>query len=121
MQEKYKQSQIISNKIKELREALSWNQSDLAARAGITRAALSQIEKGERVPSLIVARKLSNVLGITLEELMGGKVEETIEDDNLKLFWRKFKDINGLSSEDQKKIEEFIKFVKISSGSKEGK
>lgn len=58
MTDKNTQAQIISSKIKSLRAKLDWNQSRLATEAGISGAALSKIEQGDkRVPTIVVLRK----------------------------------------------------------------
>ena len=43
----------------------------LAGRSGISRAALSKIERGERNPTLTVAARVADALGTPLSELLG--------------------------------------------------
>ncbi|EQD85358.1 XRE family transcriptional regulator [Saccharopolyspora erythraea D] len=43
----------------------------LAARSGVSRAALSKIERGEREPSLTVAVRIADSIGVLLPELLG--------------------------------------------------
>lgn len=62
---------VMSRVIKELRESAGWNQAELARRAGVTPAAISQIEGENRYPSLIVARKLADAFGIGVDQLIG--------------------------------------------------
>lgn len=93
----------------------------MARRVGITRAALSLIEKGERIPSLVVAQKISYTLGITVEELMTEHSEKKMDDITFKIFWHKYRHINDLALEDQRKIEEFIILFKEASSLKESK
>jgi transcriptional regulator with XRE-family HTH domain len=47
-----KQSAYISKKIRILRKSVNWSQSELARQINISSAAISQIEKGNRLPSL---------------------------------------------------------------------
>ena len=49
---------------------------ELAERSGVSRAMLSKIERGEKNPTLIVAAKLAEGLGVSLSRLLG--VEEYI-------------------------------------------
>src|SRR5215210_2852104 len=49
----------------------------LAARSGVSRAMLSKVERGEKNPTLVVAAKLAEGLGVPLSRLLG--VEERRE------------------------------------------
>ena len=51
------------------RARLGLTQAELAERAGITRKSINAIEAGSMVPSTILALKLAQVLGVTVEEL----------------------------------------------------
>jgi putative transcriptional regulator len=56
-------------KLIKCRKDKGWTQGELAKRTGISRAYLSNIEAGKHTPSLEVARNLSALLGISMEEL----------------------------------------------------
>jgi molybdate-binding protein/DNA-binding XRE family transcriptional regulator len=59
------------NRVREFRARRGWSQAELAARAGISRAAVSAIE-GERLsPSVNAALALAAALGCTVEDLFG--------------------------------------------------
>ena len=49
----------------------------LAGRSGVSRAMISKVERGEKTPTLVVAAKVAEGLGVNLPELMG--VEERRE------------------------------------------
>jgi putative transcriptional regulator len=51
------------------RAARDLTQAELAERAGITRKSINAIEMGHMVPSTILALKLAQALGVTVEEL----------------------------------------------------
>jgi putative transcriptional regulator len=51
------------------RARLDLTQLELAERAGVTRKSINAIETGHMVPSTILALKLANVLGVTVEAL----------------------------------------------------
>ncbi len=120
MTNKSEQAKSISHKIKELRDTLDWNQADLARQAGVTPAAISQIEKGERIPSLVVARKIASALSVSLEVLIGERGPSSGEEQRIRAFYRKFGEIDQLPGEDQKKIEEFMELVKDARTSRNG-
>lgn len=56
-------------KLVETRKRLGLTQEELAKKAKISRAYLSNIEKGKYNPSLPVAQKLSIILNSSIEEL----------------------------------------------------
>ena len=59
-------------RIKYLRSLKKWSQEDLALEANINKNYLSDLERGERNPTVKILEKLSKSLGITLEELFKG-------------------------------------------------
>lgn len=60
---------IASNRLRELRVRVGWVQSELARRAGLSRAAVSAIETGRVVPSVVAALGLAGALGTTVEAI----------------------------------------------------
>lgn len=66
---------MLSVQIKKLREAAGFSQDSIASRLGISRPTYIQVEKGERDLSLIEAIQMSEILNISIEELIGGKKE----------------------------------------------
>jgi transcriptional regulator with XRE-family HTH domain len=91
---------VISRKIIELRKAIGWSQTELARQSGVTNAAISQIEKGDRTPTLRVAFKISKALHITLGELTGEYPEEHRRETE-KEFYIKFEVIDQLCEIDK--------------------
>jgi putative transcriptional regulator len=57
----------VTNRIGELRAATGLTQADLGARIGVTRQTVNAIEGGKYSPSLEVAFKIAEVLGVSLE------------------------------------------------------
>jgi transcriptional regulator with XRE-family HTH domain len=55
--------------VKVHREALHWTQEELAARAGIHRTYLSDVERGGRNIALVNIERLAQALGLRLAEL----------------------------------------------------
>lgn len=103
MTSKADQAKTISNNIRALRTNLGWNQAKLAAEAGISAAALSKIEKGEdRIPTIVVLRKLASALKVPLHEITGEEPEESSEvEERNKEFYRRWDLLDELSKEDQ--------------------
>lgn len=103
MTNKTEQAKLISSNIKYLREGLGWNQAKLALEAGISAAALSKIEKGEdRIPTIVVLRKLASALKVQLHEITGEEPEENSEvDERNKEFYRRWDILDKLSKDDQ--------------------
>jgi transcriptional regulator with XRE-family HTH domain len=60
----------VGDKIKRLRDARALTQEELAARAGITVAALSRIERNSAEPRPTTRRKLAEALGVNPAELV---------------------------------------------------
>ena len=82
----------------------------MSKKAGITQSALSQIENGNRMPSLIVLKQISNVLGQTVEALLG-ESESIGDDKEYKNFYKKYEILTGLSDTDQTAIIQMAKHL----------
>jgi transcriptional regulator with XRE-family HTH domain len=52
------------------RDARGWSLSDLAARSGVSRAAISKVERAEASPTAALLGRLSGAFGLTLSELL---------------------------------------------------
>jgi len=57
----------IGARVKELREAKGWTQTQLAGQAGLTLDGLSRIERANRMPSWETVVALAEALGVTCE------------------------------------------------------
>ena len=57
--------------LRAIRKAQSMTQKELAERARVNRINISQYESGIRNPNLTTVQKLADVLGCTIEELLG--------------------------------------------------
>lgn len=55
------------NRLKELREARSMTQEELAALARVSRQTIISLEKGKYNPSIILAYRLARVFGQSIE------------------------------------------------------
>jgi putative transcriptional regulator len=59
----------LQNSLKVYRASLDLTQAELAERAGVTRRSVNAIEAGRMVPSVAVALRISQVLGVPVESL----------------------------------------------------
>ena len=100
-------TQYISNKIKELRSECNWSQSKLARAAGVTPSAISMIESGQRVPSLLVIRKISDALKVSVSELTGESPQNE-STQHAQAFFRQFGSLEHLNESDKEMILELI-------------
>jgi transcriptional regulator with XRE-family HTH domain len=64
-------------RMKDLRRERGLTLEELAEHSGVSRAMISKVERGEKNPTLVVAAKVAEGLGVTLSELLG--VEERRE------------------------------------------
>ncbi|MEH6503330.1 MAG: helix-turn-helix transcriptional regulator [Cycloclasticus sp.] len=113
MSEKKASAELIASKIKELRGSVGWSQSELARQAGVTSAAISQLEKGDRIPSLVVSRKLASALNVSVNELTGDKVPSSTDlNSKAQVFFREFGDITNLNDQDKEMIKGIVDRMK---------
>ena len=54
-----------------LRKEKGWSQGDLAKQSGVSREMIGKYERGENIPSIDVAAKMAEALGVTLDYLAG--------------------------------------------------
>jgi putative transcriptional regulator len=59
----------LGNRLRELREAKSLTQAQLADLIGVSRKTVNTVENGVFVPSTVVALKLAGALGCAVEEV----------------------------------------------------
>ncbi|MGG2067151.1 MULTISPECIES: helix-turn-helix transcriptional regulator [unclassified Bacillus (in: firmicutes)] len=66
----------ICNRVKELRARFNFTQSVLAEKVGVTRQTIAAIEKGDYVPSLLLALMICDVFSLQMEEVFVLQKEE---------------------------------------------
>lgn len=98
---------IVGDRIKQSREALQMTQSDLASKSGLTPAAISQFETGDRDPALDSLNKLADALEVSVDFLIGRT--EDLKDVKIEALFRNMK---NLKPEDQKFFQEMYNFLK---------
>jgi ribosome-binding protein aMBF1 (putative translation factor) len=58
--------------VRRARQSHGWTQAELAERAGLSSNYVARLERGELGPSLFVANRLCDTLGIDVSELLQG-------------------------------------------------
>ena len=59
-------------RIRKLRRARNWRQSDIAEQSGVNEVHISDLERGAREPGLRTLSKIASALETTLSELLKG-------------------------------------------------
>jgi len=113
--------EVLRKRITETRKSHGMNQAELAEKAGVTPAAISQIEKGTRVPTIPVLHRIANVLEVSLDYLTGktdtSELQDLLQHDDLVAFFRGFE---SLGSEDKEIIRKHIEFLKSQNEGRKG-
>lgn len=60
---------MMKNKVKELRARFSYSQEKLGETVGVTRQTVAAIEKGDYVPSLLLALKICKAFSMQMEDV----------------------------------------------------
>jgi XRE family transcriptional regulator, master regulator for biofilm formation len=107
---------LIGEKIKQLRKEKKLSISELAERAGVAKSYLSSIERNlQSNPSIQFIEKISEVLGVTVNELLNIEVNQSMDDDALDNEWldivREAMD-SGVTKEQFREYLEFSKWRK---------
>ena len=72
---------MIKTRIREYRAKYNMKQEELAARVGVRRETIGNLEKGRYNPSLVLAWKIAQVFGVPIEELFFIQEEDTPDAD----------------------------------------
>ena len=95
----------IGNRITELRKAKGWSQGDLANEVNASREAIGKYERNEAIPSVENAKKIAQVLGVSLDYLVS-------KDDSLEVvdvdMLNRMREIQRLSEDDKSTIIKII-------------
>jgi transcriptional regulator with XRE-family HTH domain len=104
---------LIRKRILEERKKQGLNQLQVAKKAKITPAALSQIEKGTRTPSSPVLYRIAKALGVSMDYLAGStnnsELYDLLQSKQVKMFYKGFQ---SLDANDKELILKNIEFLK---------
>ncbi|UOB64940.1 helix-turn-helix domain-containing protein [Bacillus thuringiensis] len=84
---------ILSERLKEEREKRNWSQNDLAEKLHVSRQSVLKWEAGKNYLSIEIIIHLSDLFGITIDELLRGDEELTqkVIEDSKQLAYPKWK------------------------------
>jgi transcriptional regulator with XRE-family HTH domain len=66
-----KEAMAFGRRVREYRSSRGLSLEDLATRAGVSRAMVSKVERGEKSPTIPIASKIARGLGLSLSLLVG--------------------------------------------------
>ena len=66
----------LNNRLKEYRARLGVNQQEMGELVGVSRQTISQIERGDYSPSVVLALKIAKVCRVTVEEIFTYEEEQ---------------------------------------------
>lgn len=107
---------IITTRLRELRDKLGVNQDVVAEACEISRVALTRYENGQRVPRAQIASRLADYYGVTIDYLMGrdeaapspAKTEEAPADERAEAK----RILEGLTDEEYNAALQYLKFLR---------
>lgn len=103
----------LAERITERMAAMGLNQTQMAARAGMTQAALSQILAKQRRPGGEVLVKLADTLSVSIDYLVGRTPEPLIQDAiRHKRVQALLSDYVQLSAKDQERVLDLVQALK---------
>lgn len=88
-------------KITQLKKAKNLSQIALAEATGISRDAISKYERGDAIPSVDYAKRIADVLGVSLDYLAGEEDKEEVLDNEAV---KRIKEIQKLPLSEKEKI-----------------
>lgn len=109
---------MVGKRLKELREERGLSLSELAARSGVAKSYLSNIERDKMTnPSLEILTKISAVLDITPQNLIS--LDKDIEEDKVQADLERLALKEGINQAQLKEYKDLIEFIKWRSSKKE--
>lgn len=96
---------MLTDKLKELRLAFNFKQSDLANKLSISTSRYGQYERGERTPDYKMLIKIADIYNVSLDYLLDRQFEKSEEDVLLA------KKIRNADDETKSHIEQFLNFL----------
>lgn len=72
---------VVKNRLKELRARDSLNQTELARLAQVSRQTISLIERGEYLPSILIALKIARIFNEPVGQVFRLEEEKTNDKD----------------------------------------
>lgn len=87
-------ARMFGRRLQTLRREQGWSQPDLAQKIGTSGAVVGRYERGEITPSIEVARKLAEALGVTVDYLVSEhQLPEGLKDPAMLARWRALEEL----------------------------
>lgn len=90
-----------------VRKQLKWSQDDLAKKVGTSAPIIGRYERNEIKPSIEIAKKIADELGVTVDYLLGGSDKMVLD----KKLMKRIEDIEALPEKEKEKIFDYIDLV----------
>ena len=101
--------------ITDLRKEKSWSQADLAGKTGISQVMVGKYERGDASPSIEVAKRIADALGVSLDYLVGEGINSKFDKNTL----RRIEEIELLDDDKKRTLFDVIDtFIRESKGRK---
>jgi len=109
---------MFSYRLKQLREDLGITQDELAKMLNLTQSTIAYYESGRKMPTLENAIIITKIFDTSLDYLVGisnCQTSENIKENQIFYYANKslLDDINKLSSDSLKELENFIRYLKF--------
>jgi transcriptional regulator with XRE-family HTH domain len=89
------------------RKQLKWSQDELAKKVGTSAPIVGRYERDEIKPSIEVAKKIADELGVTVDYLLGGTDKMVLD----KKMVKRMEEIEALPDKEKEKIFDYIELV----------
>ncbi|NMA85101.1 MAG: helix-turn-helix transcriptional regulator [Epulopiscium sp.] len=106
----------IGDKIRQLREEIDLERTELAKKIGVTYHALAKYETNERQPDYEILKVIADFFNVSTDYLLGRTNVRTPVYDNPSTLTKKENNsynIDDLSPESKKELEKYIKLLKL--------
>lgn len=101
--------------IADLRKAKSWYQADLANKTAISQVMVGKYERGDAIPSIEVAKRIADALGVSLDYLIGEGTNSKFD----KMTLKRIEEIEQLEDDKKKTLFDVIDtFIREAKGRK---
>jgi transcriptional regulator with XRE-family HTH domain len=95
-------TRTFGNRLHDLRRQRGWSQTELAAKVDTSGPIIGRYERGDMTPSIDMARKIADTLGVTLDYLTGGGgTPDALQDKSMV---RRLADLTSIPGGDRDKI-----------------
>lgn len=108
------------NILKKIRQENGLTQEELAKKVNTARSNIANYENDKNMPSVDILEKLSEILGCSIDYLLGktDKKNNDVDLSDIRIAQHNGIDTNGLSEEDIEEIKKQVEYMKWKKGNK---